>query len=168
MRILSNAIGNKKKYDILKTANEITTLKSKLKSNEALMIANPDIINDEKFKTNIETTKLNINKLGRELKAIKNTDYLIDKKDKCLNQLDALLSKRMIYALLAKAINLKVIVLPNYKIILVLNKSNLDEASFRKQIHQFVEKAESSLFIDSIKIRQNGMPVNYSFTMTKI
>ena len=74
----------------------------------------------------------------------------------------------MIYALLAKAFNLKVIVLPNYKIILVLNKSGLDEASFRKQIHQIVEKTELSIYINSIKIRQNGIPANYSFTITKI
>lgn len=73
----------------------------------------------------MENVKSDILKLRKELKAINNKDYTTNKKEKCNKQIDVLLNKRMIYALLAKTFNLKVIVLPNYKIVLVINKVGL-------------------------------------------
>ena len=58
---MSLVIGSKKKYDSIKVAAEATALKAELKNQEALMINNPDIINDESFKEKHDSLLLKIN-----------------------------------------------------------------------------------------------------------
>ena len=166
--ILSLIIGSKKKYDSIKVAAESTTIKAELKNQEALMINNPDIINDEAFKEKHDSLLLKMNDYKQRLKEIENTDYKKTKNKRCVSMIDKLLEKRVIYSLLARLLKLRVIVLPNYKLIFTIDKNYIDEKEFRKRIHQIVKESENSLFIDSLGVRQNGQIIKYSFTISNI
>jgi len=166
--ILPLVIGSKKKYDTIKIGCELTSLKASLKNDEAVMMNNPDVINDQTFKDRYDGIRSNTRSLKSELTKVKQKDYIGNKFDKCLSELDEILSKNIIYSLLAIVYKIKVIVLPDYRIIIVVDSKDQEPKEFRKQIHQIVEKTKESLFLDSIEIRHCGKIVKYSFTMLKI
>lgn len=162
---LRYAIGSKKKYDLIKVNGELKTLNAELKNQEALMI---NIVNDIDFKNKHDSLLTQIEKLKKKIKIIENTDYRRTKYRKCKTTIDKLLEKQVVYSMLARLLKLKVIALPDYKLIFDIASNYTNEKEFKKQMHQIVNETKDKLFIDSLGVRHNREMAKYSFAIIKI
>ncbi|MDD3999372.1 MAG: hypothetical protein PHX62_00565 [Bacilli bacterium] len=129
--ILLMSFGAKKKFDLIKVNTDLLEQQAELKKNEALEIQNPDVINDESFINNLNSIKEKISTLEKQRKDIKRKDYVGTKEQRIDNWIGKLLEENFNYSLLADIHHYKMIVLPNYELIVVKCKKETEKDDFR-------------------------------------
>lgn len=123
--ILLMSFGAKKKFDLIKVNTDLLEQQAELKKNEALEIQNPDVINDELFINNLNSIKEKIFSLEKQRKDIKRKDYTGTKEQRIDGWIDKLLEENFNYFLLADIHHYKMIVLPNYELIVPITTKKI-------------------------------------------
>jgi CRISPR/Cas system-associated protein Cas5 (RAMP superfamily) len=159
------SFGAKKKFDLIKVNTDLLEQQAELKKNEALEIQNPDIISDESFINNFNSIKENISFLEKQRKDIKHKDYVGTKEQRIDGWIDKLLDENFNYSLLADIHHYKMIVLPNYELIVVKCKKETTKDDFRKLIPTIIQKEKRS--VESLETRKNGQIVSYKYSVIK-
>lgn len=157
------SFGAKKKFDLIKVNADLLEQQAELKKNEALEIQNPDVINDESFINNLNSIKEKISSLEKQRKDIRRKDYVGTKEQRIDGWIDKLLDENFNYSLLADIHHYKMIVLPNYELIVVKCKKDNSKDEFRKLIHSIVQKEKR--FVESLETRKNGQIVSYKYSV---
>ena len=78
------------------------------------------------------------------------------------------LSQSVNYTLLAELHHFKIIVLPNYKLILVKCNGEITTEEFRKRIKSIVLKIKNEEYIESLATRKNGEMIEYYIVFQKL
>lgn len=164
--ILLMSFGTKKKFDLIKVNTDLLEQQAELKKNEALEIQNPDVINDETFMNNLNSIKERISSLEKQRKEIKRKDYAGTKEQRIDGWIDKLLDENFNYSLLADIHHYKMIVLPNYKLIIVKCKKEITKDEFRKLIPSIIQKEKR--FVESLETRKSGQIVSYKYSIVVI
>jgi DNA invertase Pin-like site-specific DNA recombinase len=164
--ILLMSFGAKKKFDLIKVNTDLLEQQAELKKNEALEIQNSDVINDELFINNLYFIKERISLLEKQRRDIKRKDYAGTKEQRIDSWIDKLLDENFNYSLLADIHHYKMIVLPNYELIIVKCKEEIAKDEFRKLIPAIIQKEKR--FVDSLEIKKNGTIINYSYAIFTI
>ena len=164
--ILLMSFGAKKKFDLIKVNADLLEQQAELKKNEALEIQNPDVINDKSFINNLNSIKEKISSLEKQRKDIKRKDYVGTKEQRIDGWIDKLLDENFNYSLLADIHHYKMIVLPNYELIVVKCKKETTKDDFRKLIPTIIQKEKR--FVDSLETRKSGQIVSYKYSIVYI
>lgn len=164
--ILLMSFGAKKRFDLIKVNADLLEQQAELKKNEALEIRNPDVINDEAFIDNLNSIKEKISSLEKQRKDIKRKNYAGTKEQRIDGWIDKLLDENFNYSLLADIHHYKMIILPNYELIVVKCKNEMSKDDFRKLIPTIVQKEKR--FAESLETRKNGQIVSYKFSIVRI
>ena len=159
------SFGAKKKFDLIKVNTDLLEQQAELKKNEALEIQNPDVIDDESFINNLNSIKEKISSLEKQRKDIKRKDYVGNKEQRIDGWIDKLLDENLNYSLLADIHHYKMIVLPNYELIVVKCKKETPRDDFRKLIPTIIQKEKR--FVKSLENRKNGQIVSYKHSVIK-
>ena len=159
------SFGAKKKFDLIKVNTDLLEQQAELKKNETLEIQNPDVINDESFINNLNSIKESISSLKKQRKDIKRKDYVGTKEQRIDSWIDKLLNENINYSLLADLHHYKMIVLPNYELIIVKCKNEITKDEFRKLISSIIQKEKR--FVESLENRKNGQIVSYKHSVIK-
>jgi len=157
------SFGAKKKFDLIKVNADLLEQQAELKKNEALEIQNPDVINDESFINNLNSIKERISLLEKQRRDIKRKDYAGTKEQRIDSWIDKLLDENFNYSLLADIHHYKMIVLPNYELIIVKRKKEIAKDEFRKLIPAIIQKEKR--FVESLETRKNGQIVSYKYSV---
>ena len=161
------SFGAKKKFNLIKVNTDLLEQQAELKKNEALEIQNPDVINDESFVNNLNDIKENIISLEKRRKEIRRKDYIGAKEQKINGWIeDKLLNENINYFLLADLHHYKMIVLPNYELIIVKCKKEIAKDEFRKLIPSIIQKEKR--FVESLETRKNGQIISYKFSIANL
>jgi len=161
--ILLMSFGVKKKFDLIKVNTDLLEQQAELKKNEALEIQNPDVINDEAFINNINSIKEKISSLEKRRKEIKRKDYVGTKEQRIDGWIDKLLDENFNYSLLADIHHYKIIILPNYELIVVKCKKEIAKDDFRKLIPTIIQKEKR--FVEYLETRKNGQIISYKYSV---
>ncbi len=153
-----------KKFDSIKINADLLEQQAELKKNETLEIQNPDVINDESFINNLNCIKEKISSLEKHRREIKKKDYVGTKEQRIDGWIDKLLEENFNYSLLADIHHYKMIVLPNYELIVVKCKKETSKDDFRKLIPPIIQKEKR--FIESLAIKKNRQIVSYKYSIT--
>ena len=137
-----------------------------LKKNEALEIQNPDVINNESFINNLNSIKEKISSLEKKRKEIKRKNYVGTKEQRIDGWIDKLLDENFNYSILADIHHYKMIVLPNYELMVVKCKKETAKDDFRKLIPSIIQKKKH--FVESLEIGKNGRIVGYKCSVLYI
>jgi len=92
--------------------------------------------------------------LEKQRKDIKRKDYAGTKEQRIDNWIGKLLEENFNYSLLAGIHHYKMIVLPNYELIVVKCKKETSKDEFRKLIPTIIQKEKR--FVESLENRKNG------------
>ena len=92
-------------------------------------------------------------------------DYIGTKEQRIDGWIDKLLDENFNYSLLADIHHYKMIVLPNYELIVVKCKKETSKDDFRKLIPSIIQKEKR--FVESLEIRKNGQIVSYKHSVIK-
>ncbi|MDY0399526.1 MAG: hypothetical protein RBR36_02315 [Bacilli bacterium] len=157
------SFGAKKKFDLIKANTDLLEQQAELKKNEALEIQNPDVINDESFISNLNSIKEKISSLEKQRKDIKRKDYVGTKDQRIDSWIDKLLDENFNYSLLADIHHYKLIVLPNYELIVVKCKKEISKDDFRKLVPLIAKKEKR--FVESLEEKNNGQIINYKYAI---
>ena len=160
------SFGAKKKFDLIKVNTDLIEQQAELKKNEALEIQNPDVINYESFINNLNSIEEKISSLEKQRKDIKRKDYVSTKEQRIDGWVDKLLEENFNYSLLADIYHYKMIVLPNYELVVVKCKNEMSKDDFRKLIPTIVQKEKR--FTESLETRKNGQIISYKFSIVRI
>lgn len=160
------SFGAKKKFDLIKVNTDLLEQQAELKKNEALEIQNPDVINDESFINNLNSIKEKISSLEKQRKDIKRKDYVGTKEQRIDGWIDKLLDENFNYSLLAEIHHYKMIILPNYELIIVKCKKEITKDEFRKLIPTIIQKEKR--FVESLETRTNGQIVSYKYSLFNV
>lgn len=164
--ILLMSFGAKKKFDLIKVNTDLLEQQAELKKNEALEIQNPDVINDESFINNLNSIKEKISTLEKQRKDIKRKDYVGTKEQRIDGWIDKLLEENFNYSLLADIHHYKMIVLPNYVLIIVKCRKEITRDDFRRLIPSVIQKEKR--FVESLETKKNGQIVSYKYSIVVI
>ena len=164
--ILLMSFGAKKKFDLIKVNTDLLEQQAELKKNEALEIQNPDVINDESFINNLNSIKEKISTLEKQRKDIKRKDYVGTKEQRIDGWIDKLLEENFNYSLLADIHHYKMIVLPNYVLIIVKCRKGITRDDFRRLIPSVIQKEKR--FVESLETKKNGQIVSYKYSIVVI
>ena len=159
--ILLMSFGAKKKFDLIKVNTDLLEQQAELKKNEALEIQNPDVINDESVINNLNSIKEKISSLEKQRRDIKRKDYVGTKEQRTGAWIDELLKENFNYSLLADIHHYKMIVLPNYELIVVKCKKETAKDDFIKLIPIIIQKEKR--YAESLETRKNGQIVRYRY-----
>lgn len=160
------SLGAKKKFDLIKDNSELLEQQAELKKNEALEIQNPYVINDEVFINNLNSIKEKIYSLEKQRKIIKRKDYVGTREQRIDGWIDKLLEENFNYSLLADIHHYKMIVFPNYELIIVKCKKETSKDEFRRIIPSINQKEKR--FVESLEVRKNGQIINYKYSIIRI
>lgn len=103
--------------------------------------------------------------LEKQRKDIKRKDYVGIKEQRIDGWIDKLLDENFNYSLLADIHHYKMIVLPNYELIVVRCKKEASKDDFRKMIPTITQKEKR--FAESIETKKNGQIVNNKYSVIK-
>ena len=121
---------------------------------------NLDVINYKLFINNLNSIKEKISSLEKQRKEIKRKVYIGTKEQRIDGWIDKLLDENFNYSLLADIRHYKMIVLPNYELIIVKFKK-IAKDEFRKLISSIIQKEKR--FIESLETRKNGQIINHRY-----
>ena len=85
-------------------------------------------------------------------------DYVGTKEQRIDGWIEKLLEENFNYSLLADIHHYKMIVLPDYELIIIKCKKETAKDDFKKLIHTIIKKEKR--FIESLETRKNGQIVN--------
>lgn len=142
------SLNSRKKYELLDLKTKLATQNAEMKKCEALAIENPSIVEDGDYKIKIDSIKDQMLQLEKQIK-MANKVYNTANKGNAINKT----LNKVNYTLLAELHGLHLIILPNYKLVLVKYKK---QEPFQKKIHKIVNTLRQNTFIDSIITRRNG------------
>jgi len=162
------SLNSRKKYELLDLKTKLASQTAEMKKCEALAIENPSIIDDEDYKNRVCSIKELMSQLEKQIKVVNKVNNTVNKEDAINKKLDMYLSQSVNYTLLAELHHFKIIVLPNYKLILVKCNDEITTEEFRKRIKSIVLKIINEECIESLATRKNGEMIKYYFIFQKL
>lgn len=107
-----------------------------------------------------------ISSLEKQRKDSKRKDYVGNKEQRIDGWIDKLLDENFNYYLLADIHHYKMIVLPNYELMIVKCKKEIAKDEFRKLIPSIIQKEKR--FVESLEMRKNGQIISYKYSIINI
>lgn len=103
--------------------------------------------------------------LEKQIQVANKVNNTANKENVINKTLNKYLCQPVNYTLLAELHGLHLIILPNYKLVLVKYKK---QEPFQKEIHKMVNTLKQNTFIDSVITRRNGQLISYSLAVINL
>ena len=134
------SLNSRKKYELLDLKTYFATQITKIKKYEALAIENPSNVDEEDYKNKVGSIKILMSQLAKQIKMVNNINLTAIKEDMINKKLNELLSRSVNYTLLAELHHLRLIIMPNYELVLARCDHELTGQDFRKKIKKIMAK----------------------------